>query len=197
MKEKENTTPRFFVDIRVGCAAVRDSQHPKYSKNYPGLNQDLEDIVAWKQGVRDILDEWSVKEEDIDYLTNLCDSLNKGLSELTLPAEIQKIYYDLFKDGCLIFSNISGDQMMELRNQIAKKRLKGYSLKINSNSFNLFDKEVNIENETVMLTDLGEVENKWFSDRNLNGYPMGCAPESERLVMCIKLRSLQLDNEKK
>ena len=194
MEAKKNTTPRFFVDIRVGCAAVRDSQHPKYSKNYPGLNQDLEDIVAWKQGVRDVLDEWSVKEEDVDYLTNLCDSLNKGLSELTLPVETQKIYYDLYKNEYLIFSNISGDQMMELRVQIAEKRLKGYSLKINSNSFNLFDKEVNIENETVMLTDLGGIENEWFSDRNLNGYPRGCVPESERLAICIKLRGLQMNS---
>jgi hypothetical protein len=32
-------TDRYFLDKRVGCAAVRDRQHPDYDETYPGLHQ--------------------------------------------------------------------------------------------------------------------------------------------------------------
>ena len=32
--------PRFFVDIRAGCGAVRDSKHRKYDPYYQGLHRE-------------------------------------------------------------------------------------------------------------------------------------------------------------
>jgi hypothetical protein len=70
-------TDRYFLDIRVGCAAVRDRQHPDYDETYPGLHQDTPDVVLYKHGTNPVGGTgWVVKQEDIDYLQNLCDKLN-------------------------------------------------------------------------------------------------------------------------
>ena len=37
---------RFILDIRCGCAAVRDTKHPKYNKDYPGLHRDTCDGIS-------------------------------------------------------------------------------------------------------------------------------------------------------
>lgn len=36
---------RYFLDIRGGCAAVRDRQHPGYDEDYPGLHRVMLDVV--------------------------------------------------------------------------------------------------------------------------------------------------------
>ena len=41
---------RFFVDIRGGCGAIRDSQHPYYDKSYNGLHNDTPDVVEYLMG---------------------------------------------------------------------------------------------------------------------------------------------------
>lgn len=67
---------RYFLDIRVGCAAVRDRKHPSYDETYPGLHQDTPDVVLYKHG-RNIKDVgWVVVDEDIKELQLLCDKLN-------------------------------------------------------------------------------------------------------------------------
>jgi len=66
---------RYFLDIRVGCAAVRDRQHPSYDESYPGLHQDTTDVVLYKHG-KITYGNWEVSEEDILELQSLCDKLN-------------------------------------------------------------------------------------------------------------------------
>jgi hypothetical protein len=66
---------RYFLDIRVGCAAVRDRQHPSYDESYPGLHQDTPDVVLYKHG-KSTYGNWEVSEEDILELQSLCDKLN-------------------------------------------------------------------------------------------------------------------------
>lgn len=66
---------RYFLDIRSGCAAVRDSYHPKHEKGYPGLHHDTIDVVEYRHGFRSE-DGWAMKQSDIDYLTELCNKLN-------------------------------------------------------------------------------------------------------------------------
>jgi hypothetical protein len=71
-------TDRYFLDKRVGCAAVRDRQHPNYDETYPGLHHYTPDVVEYRHGTfypAPVLN-WLVKQEDIDYLQNLCDKLN-------------------------------------------------------------------------------------------------------------------------
>jgi hypothetical protein len=68
---------RYFLDIRAGCAAVRDRRHPNYDETYPGLHQDMPDVVLYKHGSNHIsVMGWVVKEEDIEELKSLCDKLN-------------------------------------------------------------------------------------------------------------------------
>jgi len=68
---------RYFLDIRVGCAAVRDRQHTSYDETYPGLHQDMPDVVLYKHGTNPVSGmDWVVKEEDIEELKSLCDKLN-------------------------------------------------------------------------------------------------------------------------
>lgn len=70
--EKET---RYFVDIRNGCAAIRDRQHPKYDKEYPGLHSDTIDVVEYKHGLQ-LSDGWKMNQLDIDYLKQKCEELN-------------------------------------------------------------------------------------------------------------------------
>ena len=41
--------PRYFVDIRGGCGAVRDKWHKSYDEDYPGLHSDTPDVVEYTQ----------------------------------------------------------------------------------------------------------------------------------------------------
>jgi hypothetical protein len=42
--------PRFFVDERNGCIAIRDRRHPDFDAEHQGLDADLPDVVAFKMG---------------------------------------------------------------------------------------------------------------------------------------------------
>lgn len=68
---------RYFVDIRIGCGAVMDRQHPDYDESYPGLHQDTGGVVLYKHGLNP-LDKggWEMRQEDIEELQQLCDKLN-------------------------------------------------------------------------------------------------------------------------
>jgi hypothetical protein len=66
---------RYFLDIRNGCGAVIDRQHPKYDSHYPGLHSDTGGVVLYKHGYINN-DEWCMSEEDIQELQDLCDKLN-------------------------------------------------------------------------------------------------------------------------
>jgi hypothetical protein len=68
---------RYFLDIRCGCAAVRDRLHPEYSESYPGLHSDTPDVVLYKHGLENNDNGgWNMREEDIQELQDLCDKLN-------------------------------------------------------------------------------------------------------------------------
>ncbi len=71
-------SPRYFVDIRNGCGAVRDKWHKSYDEEYHGLHSYTPDVVEYKGGYKEG-DGWRMKKEDIDYLNELCDKLNMSL----------------------------------------------------------------------------------------------------------------------
>ncbi len=75
--ENSHNIPRYFLDLRSGCAAVRDKWHSSYDEDYPGLHSDTSDVVEYRHGFK--LDGgWEMREEDIVYLENLCNTLNNG-----------------------------------------------------------------------------------------------------------------------
>ena len=69
--------PRYFVDIRVGCGAVRDKWHESYDEDYPELHSDTPDVVEYKHGYIDNC-VWNMWEKDVKYLNDLCERLNNG-----------------------------------------------------------------------------------------------------------------------
>lgn len=68
---------RYFVDLRVGCVAVRDSQ--KTDPMYHGLHSDTEGVVWYRHG-RDGIGGWTVDDLDIAAAYLECGRLN--LSEM-------------------------------------------------------------------------------------------------------------------
>jgi len=54
---------RYLLDIRNGCAAIRDTQHPKYDSSYQGLHHDTSDVVEYKHG-KPTDDGWVMDERD-------------------------------------------------------------------------------------------------------------------------------------
>lgn len=72
--------PRYFLDERAGCAAVRDRQHPSYNPTYQGLHFDTPDVVAYRHGQQN-LDGWQMFRKDILELRNICEKLNSQPQE--------------------------------------------------------------------------------------------------------------------
>ncbi len=67
---------RYFLDIRVGCAAIRDRMHTDYDETYPGLHENTPDVVLYKHGRNVKGNGWTMVDEDIEELKSLCDKLN-------------------------------------------------------------------------------------------------------------------------
>ncbi len=67
---------RYFLDVRNGCGAIRDRYHKDYDESYPGLHSDTPDIVIYKHGFKEN-GSWNVSEEDINYLKEKLEELNK------------------------------------------------------------------------------------------------------------------------
>jgi hypothetical protein len=76
--EDSEANKRFILDIRCGCAAIRDTKHPKYSKDYQGLHRDTCDVVEYCHGFQNSEKGcWEMEDEDIKFLTAYCSILNK------------------------------------------------------------------------------------------------------------------------
>ena len=69
--------PRFFVDERVGCIAIRDSHHPDFDIEHQGLDSELPCIVKFEMG-KLVNNEWVVSDETIDKFRSKCVSLNEA-----------------------------------------------------------------------------------------------------------------------
>lgn len=67
--------PRFFVDERVGCIAIRDTHHIDFDIEHQGLDSELPDVVKFEIGTL-VNNEWVVSEEIIEHFKSECASLN-------------------------------------------------------------------------------------------------------------------------
>jgi hypothetical protein len=67
--------PRFFVDERVGCIAIRDSHHPDFDIEHQGLDSELPCVVKFEMG-KLVNNEWIVNNETIEQFRSECASLN-------------------------------------------------------------------------------------------------------------------------
>ena len=67
--------PRFFIDERVGCIAIRDRQHPDFDIEHQGLDSELPCVVKFEMG-KLVNNEWIVIDETIKKFRSECASLN-------------------------------------------------------------------------------------------------------------------------
>ena len=82
LNEAENPTlskgavmPRFFLDIRLGCIAIRDSHHPDFDIEHQGLDSELPDVVEFEMG-KLVNNEWVVSEDVTNSFKDKCRFLN-------------------------------------------------------------------------------------------------------------------------
>ena len=68
--------PRFFVDDRIGCIAIRDRQHSDFDLEHQGLDSELSDVVEFEMG-KLVNNEWVVSEEVIKSFKDKCRLLNE------------------------------------------------------------------------------------------------------------------------
>ncbi len=92
---------RYFVDIRGGCGAVRDRNHPKFDPSYQGLHQDTPDVVEYRHGFQDG-GSWNMRDEDVEFLFGKCGILNfkndsKSLASGELMEEFSKDFFEKYK----------------------------------------------------------------------------------------------------
>lgn len=69
--------PRFFVDERVGCIAIRDTHHSEYDVEHQGLDAELPDVVKFQMGTL-VNNEWVVSDEITEQFKTECASLNEA-----------------------------------------------------------------------------------------------------------------------
>lgn len=79
---------RFFVDVRGGCVAVRDREHPDYDADYRGLHFDMPDVMAYWHGKpknkrcetcgHERFVGWVLPDGCEDAADELCRKLNSG-----------------------------------------------------------------------------------------------------------------------
>jgi hypothetical protein len=67
--------PRFFLDERVGCIAIRDLHHPDFDVEHQGLDSELPDVVEFEMG-KLVNNEWVVSEDVTNYFREKCRLLN-------------------------------------------------------------------------------------------------------------------------
>ena len=75
----DSAMPRFFVDERAGCIAIRDRENPEFDKDHQGLDADLPDVVAFEMGKQVKFDKfigWDLEPKIIKAFKNRCDILN-------------------------------------------------------------------------------------------------------------------------
>lgn len=79
---------RYFVDLRVGCVAVRDRE--KTDPMYQGLHSDTEGVVWYRHG-RDGVGGWTVDDLDIAAAYLECGRLNLSVMRAALKFAADKL----------------------------------------------------------------------------------------------------------
>lgn len=74
--------PRYFIDARVGCIAVRDRLNT--DPDYPGLHSDTDGVAWYKHGRRDGA-LWGVAPEHAEEAKVVCDRMNAETPEQPKP----------------------------------------------------------------------------------------------------------------
>lgn len=87
--------PRYWVDHRSGCIAVRDRLHPKRDDGRQGLDPEMPDVVKYWGGRQKrtacpacgqtVCGEWEISEESVKAAFALCAQLNGSSVPEVMP----------------------------------------------------------------------------------------------------------------
>ena len=126
----------------------------------------------------------------IDLLEQRLILKDSGLDSKTIVInDFPVISYDLYFNNAFI-KNISRLTMMDLREQLSRNYIAGYSLRIPELLYTLFDSDVS--KEVVNIIEGGKVD-KWFPKFKLNDYYGYVDYGSEELAFTLKIRDNQLN----
>ena len=117
---------------------------------------------------------------------------DSGLNNKTIIiSDFPIISYDLYFNNAFI-KNISQMTMMDLREQLSRNYIAGYSLRIPELLYYLFDTDVS--KEVVNITEEGKVD-KWFPQFQLSDYYRSVDYGSALLAITLKIRDNQLGKQ--
>ena len=117
---------------------------------------------------------------------------DSGLDSKTIIInDFPAISYDLYFNNAFI-KNISQMTMMDLREQLSRNYIAGYSLRIPELLYYLFD--IDVSKEVVNILEEGKID-KWFPKFKLNDYYGYVDYGNEELAFTLKIRDNQLGKQ--
>ena len=117
---------------------------------------------------------------------------DSGLNNKTIIiSDFPIISYDLYFNNAFI-KNISQMTMMDLREQLSRNYIAGYSLRIPELLYYLFD--IDVSKEVVNILEEGKID-KWFPKYKLDDYYGYVDYGSEELAFTLKIRDNQLGKQ--
>ena len=128
----------------------------------------------------------------IDLLEQRLILKDSGLNNKTIIInDFPVISYDLYFNNAFI-KNISQMTMMDLREQLSRNYIAGYSLRIPELLYYLFD--IDVSKEVVNILEEGKID-KWFPKFKLNDYYGYVDYGSEELAFTLKIIDNQLGKQ--
>jgi hypothetical protein len=110
------------------------------------------------------------------------------------PIVIPEILLDMFYNGNYLCT-VNEFSHLDARRQICERHLEGYSFMINSNYWDLFDKELDIRSFIVRITPDGEIEDEWFPGYRMKEYGyVGVFSETLEVVKKIRVFQREKNN---
>lgn len=116
------------------------------------------------------------------------------MESIIKPMSIEEIVVDIFFNGSFVYS-LNQFSMLDLRYQITKNAVEGYTFKMNPQFWRLFHEDDRIEDFVGIIKPNGEIS-KWFPKYDASEEYDNIAVFGEALAAVIKIRTAQIDREK-
>lgn len=111
------------------------------------------------------------------------------------PLIIEQILIDIYHNGVFQFT-VNQFTQLDIRKQIIKGQINGYTMKMNPQYYFLFDNEDNIEEIEIIIHSNGEISD-WFPEYKINEEYESVGVFSECLSAVLKIRGAQKQIENK
>lgn len=109
------------------------------------------------------------------------------------PLILPQILVDIYHNGVYQFSANEFTQL-DIRRQISKQNLEGYTIKMNPQFYNLFGEEDEIEDVIITISNDGQLSD-WFPHYKLNNEYESVAVFQESLSAVLKMHGLKREKK--